>query len=136
MDQELENLFKRIFKTIIIIIVFILIVSLAFIKKFNSDESKPLKKIKKEDNITLLLRKTKCENCNEIKRELNNQSINYIEIKTDTEKYYDSILKELEITTIDIVEPSIVTIKDGSVFSILVDIKNINELEEYLKNNK
>ena len=136
MDQELENLFKRLFKAIVIIIVFILVVSLAFIKKFNSDESKPLRKIKKEENINVLFRKTKCDNCNEIKKELNNLNINYIEIKTDTEKYYDSILKELSLTEIDIVEPSIVTIKDGSVFSILVDVKNISELEEYLKNNK
>lgn len=136
MDKELENLFKRLFKAIIIIIVFILVVSLAFINKFNSDESKPLRKIKKEEDISVLFRKTKCDNCNEIKKELNNLNVNYIEIKTDTEKYYDSILKELSLTEIDIVEPSIVTIKDGSVFSILVDIKNIEELEEYIKNNK
>lgn len=136
MDQELENLFKRLFKGIIIIVVFILIASLAFIKKFNSDESKSLRKIKKEENITLLFRKTKCDNCNDIKKELNNENINYIEIKTDTEKYYNSILKELNLTELDILEPSVVTIKEGSVISILVDIKNIDELNEYLKNNK
>lgn len=132
MDEDLKELFKNLGKAIVIIIVFIFIVYLALKNKFNSDESKPLKLIRSKTDAVLLLSKTKCDNCKEIKQKLKDLNVEYSEIKTDTEKYYDTILKELEISINDISEPTIITIKNGSVISIYVDVSDMNELENYL----
>ena len=136
MDQELKDLFNRLGKAVIIIIVFILVVTFALIRKFNSDESKVIGLVRQKKDIVLLLRKTKCYNCKEIKNELKNSNISYHEVKTDTEKYYNTLLKELDITKNDIQEPTIIKIKDGNVVSMLVDISNISELHEYINNNE
>lgn len=136
MDEDLHELLKRLGKAILIIIVFIFIVYLALKNKFNSDESKALKIVRTKSDAVLLLKKTKCDNCKEIKNKLKDLNVEYNEVVTDTEKYYKTILKELEISENDISEPTIIVIKNGSVISIYVDISNMTELEEFLNNNE
>lgn len=133
-DIELENIFKRLGKTLIIILVFAIIFTLVLINRFKGSDVKELKLIKEKKDAIILVRKNKCDNCKEIINELKKLNIAYEEINSDKERYYDTFLKKLNIKKIDIVEPTILSIKEGVIDSIYVDINDLEELREYLNN--
>lgn len=132
-DDDLKELLTR----IKIGLIFIGIVSIIFLimifKKFGAENTNILSKISRQKDLYILVVESKCDNCKTIKKILKDNKVNYETINVDIEKYYDTILKKLEITKKDIKEPSLIYIKDKKVYSILVDIKE-DELISFIEN--
>lgn len=132
-DLDLQELLNR----IKIGLIFILVVVGAFLvfiyKKFGAENSNVLDKLSKNDNINILVVENKCSKCSEIKKALNSEKVDYIVLNIDKDKYYNTILKKLEITKNDIKVPSLIYVKDKKVYSILVDI-NEEELKGFIDN--
>lgn len=132
-DLDLQELLNR----IKIGLIFILVVVGAFLvfiyKKFGAENSNVLDKLSKNDNINILVIENKCSKCSEIKKTLNSEKVDYIVLNIDKDKYYNTILKKLEITKNDIKVPSLIYVKDKKVYSILVDI-NEEELKGFIDN--
>ena len=91
--------------------------------------------IKEEKNIIILVHKSKCDKCWDIKKTLLKHILFYDTVNSDNDKRYQSILKKLELSDKDIVEPTIINVEKGKVVSLLVDIKNVDDLEEFLEYN-
>ena len=62
-------------------------------------------------------------------------AIIFEEIKTDSERYYDTIIHKLEISKKDIVEPTLMYIEDGKQKSNLVNINDEDDIILYLEYN-
>jgi len=134
MDQELRDLLRNIGFTIVIILIFSIVFILVLLR-FGASESSIIEKIKKKQDMVILVQKNKCDNCREIKKVLRENTVYYDVLNTTTEKQYSTILKVMGIEKSDIVEPSIVLIKEGVVDSILVDIQKMDDLKDFIEYN-
>ena len=135
MDEELSDLFRNLGFAIVLIILFLILFTYVILHRFGGEESSIENKIIKQQDMILFIHQTKCDNCREIKKKLNSHMIYFDEINSNTEKRYQTILRRLNISSKDIVEPSILIIEKGNVVSILVDIQNMDDLEEFIEYN-
>ena len=135
MDEDLSNLLRNLGFAIVLIILFLVLFGYVILHRFGGADSSIETKIKEENDIVILVHKSKCQNCWDIKKTLLKHVLFYDTINSDNDKRYQSILKKLELNEKDIVEPTIINVEKGKVVSLLVDIKNIDDLEEFLEYN-
>ena len=133
-EDQIRDLKNKVLLGVFIFIIFFIPVLAVFMTKFGGVENKIIEKVDKEESFVVLFTKTECDYCKETKEVLKDNNINFEEVKTDSERYYGTIIRKLEISKNDIVEPTVMIIKKGKQKSSLVDINNKNELELYLKN--
>jgi len=135
MDEELSDLFRNLGFAIVLIILFLILFGYVILHRFGGADSSIEKKISEEKDIIILVHTSKCNNCWEIKKNLLLKTLFYEDINSDNDKRYNSILKKLNLSKNDIVEPTIIYVEKGKVNSILVNIQNIDDLEEFLEYN-
>lgn len=135
MDDDLKELVRKISFALCIIILFIMVGTFAFLNKFGGKNNLIEDKIYKEQDFVLLIRNQECDNCKRIKRNLREHDIFYDELYSDKDKRYHTILNKLSLSEKDIVEPSLLYIKEGKVIAILVDIENLDDLEDFIEYN-
>lgn len=133
-EDQIRDLRNKVLLGVFIFIIFFIPGLAVFMTKFGRVETKIIEKVDKEESFVVLFTKTECNYCKETKEVLKDNNINFEEVKTDSERYYGTIIRKLEISKNDIVEPTVMIIKKGKQKSSLVDINNKNELELYLKN--
>ena len=134
MDENLKDLIRNIFFVIVVIAIFTILIIFLFYNKIEGDSSIE-NNINNNKDMILLVHKSKCSLCGQIKRELWKNSMFIEEINSSTNKRYHTILKKLGISENDIVEPSLVVIREGRVESILVNIQNIDDLKDFIEYN-
>lgn len=134
-DSELLDIITKFIYILVILIVFSSLFVMMMVNKNFLNVSKFEKIIKNKDNALLLVRKSDCKKCGSIEKELKKSNVKYFVLNTDNDKRRDIIFKKMNITSSDIEEPSVVYVKDGGVYSILVDIQKINDLNKYLEYN-
>ena len=134
-DVELRDFLTKVIITITILVICIVLFVFAMINKNGLREGKLSKIVSNEEDAIILFRKNECSNCDDIEAILKDNSINFVVFNTDTERYINTNLELLNLSRSDIVEPTIVYIKEGKVYSTLVNIKKNNDLNEYLEYN-
>ena len=134
-DSELLDILTKIIFVIIILIVGIALFVVTMVNKNSLGISKVEQVIKNNGDLIVLVRKNKCSKCSSIEKVLKDNKIDYYVLNSNNDKRKDIIYKKINITNIDIVEPSIIYIKDGNLNSILVDIKKISDLNSFLEYN-
>ncbi len=132
-DLDLKELLNRIKIGLIFILVVVIAFTIFIYKKFGAEDSNVLAKLSKNDNVNILVVQNKCPKCNEIKKILRNNNIDYVILNIDKDKYYNTILKKLEMTKKDITVPSLIYVKDKKVYATLVDISE-EELLGFIDN--
>lgn len=135
MDEDLSNLLRNLGFAIVLIILFLLLFGYVILHRFGGANSSIENNIKDEKDMVILVHKSKCNTCFDIKTTLLKHVIFYNTINSDNDKRYQSILKKLELTEQDIKEPTIIYVEKGKVVSLLVDIKNVDDLESFLEYN-
>ncbi len=133
-EDEIRSLRNKILLGIFIFILFFIPGLAVFMTKFGRVETKIIEKVDKEESFVILFTKTECDYCKETKEILKDNNIKFEEVKTDSERYYGTIIHKLEISRNDIVEPTVMIVEKGKLRSSLVNINNKSELEGYLEN--
>ena len=134
-DSELLDLLTKIIFTISILIICIFFFTLILSRKNSINPSYLEDKINGKDDFVLLIRNKNCSKCNDIKKVLKNNDIRYYTLIIDNNRRSDIIIRKLDIPKNDIVVPMIVNIKDGKPYSLIVDIKKIDDLNEFIEYN-
>lgn len=135
-DVELVDLFKRLKITIVVIIIFSLMLITILIKRFNSEDTELLKKLKNNENLYILIHKTKCDTCKRIKEILNEKNISYYEINIDKDKNYNKTLKQLDMKEYEIISPTLLYINEGKLGVSAVAIKDEEAINTLIENSK
>lgn len=135
MDEELSNLLRNLGFAIVLIILFLLLFGYVILHRFGGADSSIENKIKEEKDMIILVHKSKCDSCWDIKKTLIKHIIFYDTVNSDNDKRYQSILKKLDLSEQDIEEPTIINVEKGKVVSLLVNIQNVDDLEEFLEYN-
>ncbi len=134
-DLELKELARYIGIWLFVLIVFGSLFVIILINKFGVKDISINQAIDKEDELVVLVLNTDTKNRNEIKKCLNENNVSYQIVYKNRERYFDDFLLKLDLEEKDIVVPTIIYIKDQKANSILVDIKDIDDLYSFLEYN-
>ena len=134
-DLELKELFRNLGIWLILFLVFGSLFVIILVNKFGSRDIGINQKIDKKESLVILIVTKDTKNTKEIKKELKNNNISYEIIYRDRERYFNDFLKKVQLEETDIVEPTIIYIENKEVVSILVDIKNIDDLKSFIEYN-
>ena len=105
-----------------------------FLKNKLINTSKVIEAINRKEDIVLLVTSKDCSNCKIYKKQLTNLGVNYIETNRNKDKYYEEILRKLNVVKTDIIPPTIIYIKEGALYATLVEIKTKEELTIFVEN--
>ena len=133
-DPEVIALRNRIILGVVIALIFVVPFTFFFINKLTEKDTKIVKEIKNGESMIILVSNEKVSNEVEIDDILSEVKIKYYKTTDQTNKYYESLLKNINMTSTDIVPPTVIYIKDGNLTASLVDIKNISDLILFLEN--
>lgn len=78
----------------------------------------------------------KCKNCKEIEKYLNSKKIKYIsyDVKNYSKDKYEQLLVTLGINPSDFGYPAIVYVKDGMMYSNVINISDTKTVDTFIKN--
>lgn len=77
----------------------------------------------------------KCKDCKKIKKSLNKSKIDYVlyDQRVHTNDEYIKMLQSLSINPSSFHYPAIIYVKDGKVYANLINIKDWNIIEDFIK---
>ena len=132
-ENRNENI--KVFGLVIAILIVILVVSL--ILKFVENNSKNDILKSKESKIVYIENsdEKKCKKCSEVKKYLDDQKIDYVlyDSKKYSEDDYNKLLQTLSINASDFNYPAVIYIRDGIMFSNIINIDQTKVVEQFLK---
>ena len=134
-DLDLKEFLTNIGIWIFIVVVFGSLFTLVLINKFGVKEISINQKIEKKENLYVLVVSKEDKNLKEIKKTLKENNISYEVVQKDGERYFDDFLKKISLMEKDIITPTLIVIEKKQASAILVDIKNIDELNSFLEYN-
>lgn len=133
-------------KTIIIIAVVVVVLIALII--FLANRSKEQMEEKQKANVSEIIEKAqtkvvyvessdekKCSKCKDIKKYLDDKNINYLvyDVEDHSNKEYIETLKKLEINPSDFGYPAVVYIKEGRLYSNVINLTGTSALENFIK---
>ena len=133
-DEEFIILRNRILIGLLIVIIFAIPTFFVIKNKLLVKETSIIKQINNKENFVILVTKENCTNCKDYEKELKNLNVEYSTLKKDTSESYTKVLDKLSINENDIIPPTIIYVEEGILKSTLVDIKNNNEIKEFVEN--
>lgn len=133
-DEEFIILRNRILFGLLIVIIFAIPTFFVIKNKLLVKETSIIKQINNKENFVILVTKENCTNCKDYEKELKNLNVEYSTLKKDTSESYTKVLDKLSINENDIIPPTIIYVEEGILKSTLVDIKNNNEIKEFIEN--
>ena len=101
--------------------------------KLLNNKSTILNRIDKEETFLVLVTNNKFKECKKYVNLLKKSSISYNIINIDKDKNYKKIIEELDISSSDIIPPSIIYIYNGHLFATLTDIKDEDAVKKFIK---
>lgn len=77
----------------------------------------------------------KCKNCEEIKKYLDSKEINYLlyDVKKNSKDNYKEMLQNLTINPNDFGYPGVIYVKEGVIYSDIINIKDVKVVEQFIK---
>ena len=135
-DKELNEMIGKVTIVVLAAIIFTVLLTLVFINKFGAKQIPVNKMIDNNETLYVLVINNETKNKKEIEKVLKNKEIVYTIVNKDVELHYNDFLKKISITNEDIIEPTLIYIEEKKANSILVDIKKIDDLKDFLEYNK
>ena len=133
-DPEVVATRNRIIVGVVIALLFVLPFTFFFINKLTERDTKIVKEIKNGESMVILVTNKKVSNEVEIDDILSEVKVKYYKTTDKSNKYYESLLKTINMPSTDIIPPTVIYIKDGNLTASLVDIKNTSDLTLFLEN--
>ena len=133
-DPEFIMLRNRVLIGIFISIIFIIPICFFIKNKLLVTESDLEKSIKNKEDILILFTEENCSKCKSYEKKLIDLNVNYFILNKNKEKNYKTILYKIETSNDELIPPTLIYVREGKVYSTLVDIKSKKELEKYLNN--
>ena len=135
-DKELNEMIGKVTIVVLAAIIFTVLLTLVFINKFGAKQILVNKMIDNNETLYVLVINNETKNKKEIEKVLKDKEVVYTIVNKDVELHYNDFLKKISITNEDIIEPTLIYIEEKKANSILVDIKKIDDLKDFLEYNK
>lgn len=122
----------------IVVIILIVILSLNFIKSNEVEKINVSKIIENAETKIIFVEnsdKSKCKQCSTIKKYLDNEKINYVmyDVSLYTNQEYKEMLRTIEINPDDFGYPAVIYIKEGKLYSNVINLPDEKPLKNFIK---
>lgn len=125
----------------LIVLLIVIVVVMILLNNNVNEKNISIEEIIKENKTEVVYvensDKKKCEKCKELKKYLDKKNIEYV--LYDVNKYkkneYKKMLQSLSINPSDFNYPAVIYIKDGSLYSDIINIKDTKVIDKFLKDN-
>lgn len=92
-------------------------------------------KMKDKDSFLIFINNEECSNCNEIKTFLDNKNVSYEELN-EYNSEAKKIFKKYDFIVDESISPAVIYVKNGKVYSSLVNLVDTEELGLFIENYK
>ncbi len=133
-EKDFKDLIQKIVLLVLAFLVVASLVAMIFFKKYLFGGTVTRKMIK-EDTFLVFINGADCSNCQKIKEFLVEENVPFEELE-ETSSDAEDIFKEYEFNLEKSVAPAVLYIKDGKLYSNLVNINTTEELKLFIKNYK
>ena len=134
-DANLKEFTTNIIIWLVVVLVFGTMLTIVFINRFGSKEISINKKIEKQQELVILVISNETKNTNKIKEVLKKNELSYEIVNKDQEMYFEDFLDKLSLTEKDIVEPTLIYVQEEKPVAILVNVKDLDALNEFIEYN-
>ena len=134
-DANLKEFTTNIIIWLVVVLVFGTMLTIVFINRFGSKEISINKKIEKQQELVILVISNETKNTNKIKEVLKKNELSYEIVNKDQEMYFEDFLDKLSLTEKDIVEPTLIYVQEENPVAILVNVKDLDALNEFIEYN-
>jgi len=134
-DTNLKEFTTNIIIWLVVVLVFGTMLTIVFINRFGSKEISINKKIEKQQELVILVISNETKNTNRIKEVLKKNELSYEIVNKDQEMYFEDFLDKLSLTEKDIVEPTLIYVQEEKPVAILVNVKDLDALNEFIEYN-
>ena len=135
-DKELMDLFKRLGVAIGVLFLFGVLFVLLIYKRFGAEDPSILRKLDKYQDVFVVVRGESCDVCPSLIQTFKKRKVSYLVFRKDREKRYLEVYHKMGVEEEDILVPSVVYLHEGDAYSILVDIHDEKELDEFIDSNE
>ena len=133
-DTDLKELIHKVGIWLFVFIVFGGLFTIILTRKFGSAEDTPvLKKLENDNDLVILFTASNISNLDNIRYELNRNSIYFEEISKDRKSSYNKAINILQME--DIIPPAVVQIKDRRIVQLIEDIRDVSDLKPIIEYN-
>ena len=132
-DLDLKEFISSVKIWGILVAVFGTLAIIIFINKFGAEDININRKIDSKKSLVILVVKSDTKNTKALESKLKNDGFKYETVYSDKERYYGEFLIKLSLTEKEVAEPTILYVEDGKAIFSLVDAKESEELDEFLK---
>lgn len=134
-DPEFIELRKKFTFGILIALVFVLPVLFIFINRYNDFNSNVLGAFRKDDSFLIFFtNSSNCDNCEKVKKVLEEKDINYYEYDINYGKDYDEVLLKLGLSKEVVEIPGLVYVKDKKMRANVMGLDSAKVLNKFLAN--
>ncbi len=133
-DPEFIDLKNRFLLGVLIGIIILVPFFFFMRNKLVDNKSTVISRINNNDSFIILVTDKNCKECKNYEKVLKNEKIDYNKVNIDKDKNYPSLLQELDLSSQEIIPPSIIYIANGHLFSTLVNIGNEKDIKTFIKN--
>lgn len=135
-DPEFIQLRNRFLIALLVTLIFTIPMLFFVINRFSVKPSKIIRSVNNKEDVVVLVTENNCSKCEKTSKILKDNKVKYIEINRSIENNnYETILKKIEMSKDDILPPTIIYIKKGTLDSSLVPASE-EEILMYLDYNK
>ncbi len=140
LTDENKKIMILVVAILVVILVCYLIISYATNVNTNVEKEKAIKTVISNSETTALYiwnsDAKKCKNCKEIEKYLNSKKIKYIsyDVKNYSKDKYEKLLITLGINPSDFGYPAVIYVKDGMMYSNIINISDTKTVETFIKN--
>lgn len=89
------------------------------------------RKMSKKESFLIYITNSNCENCDKIKKFLDDKNVSYEEIYENGNQA-KKIFKEYDFVLDESISPAVIYVKKGKIYSNLVNLEDTEELSEFI----
>ena len=130
-DPEFVELRNKFFFGMLVVIIFAIPIMIFLVKTYGS--SSVLTKIKKDEDLVILVTANTCENCDLVKDILKDKDIKFSKLNSSTNKDYSEIMRKLDIENKREEFPILIYVEDGEMIANLFSIDSKEKVEDFIE---
>ncbi len=139
MEKKENKVIGILILTIVLVICVVAGVLYFNLNKTDYIKTSDVKKIIKEGKTAIIYvensNSKKCKNCKELKEYLDSKDINYVlyDVNKNSKGSYKEMLQNLTINPNDFGYPGVIYVKEGQIYSDIINIKDTKVVEQFIK---
>lgn len=132
-DPEFIELRNKFLIGLGVVLLFCIPLFIFILKNFNNKESDISKELKEDKSMLIFIESNNCSKCSLMNEALKKYGLKYYILNSDSSSEYEEMITSLDLDKKTMVAPAIIYVQNGKMYSNIVDIRSVDELNNFMK---